>query len=76
GIFINGTAKTLAPYLDTYVPDQPYGLNYIPPVDMEKWLTALDAIGYSAHIHAIGDGAIRESLNAIAIVRRHGSTKP
>ncbi|MCG9662755.1 amidohydrolase [Vibrio mediterranei] len=76
GIFINGTAKTLAPYLDTYVPDQPYGLNYIPPVDMEKWLTALDAIGYSAHIHAIGDGAIRESLNAIAKVRRHGSTKP
>nr|WP_207383169.1 amidohydrolase [Vibrio mediterranei] len=76
GIFINGTAKTLAPYLDTYVPDQPYGLNYIAPGDMEKWLTALDAIGYSAHIHAIGDGAIRESLNAIAKVRRHGSTKP
>ncbi|MFH0259259.1 amidohydrolase [Vibrio barjaei] len=76
GIFINGTAKTLAPYLDTYIPDQPYGLNYIPPVDMEKWLAALDEIGYSAHIHAIGDGAIRESLNAIAKVRRHGSTKP
>jgi predicted amidohydrolase YtcJ len=76
GIFINGTAKTLAPYLDTYIPDQPYGLNYIPPVDMEKWLAALDEIGYSAHIHAIGDGAIRESLNAIEKVRRHGSTKP
>ncbi|MCZ8499245.1 hypothetical protein O9929_19635 [Vibrio lentus] len=25
GIFINGTAKTLAPYLDTYLPQSPNG---------------------------------------------------
>ncbi|NVN83939.1 MULTISPECIES: amidohydrolase [unclassified Vibrio] len=76
GIFINGTAKTLAPYLDTYLPQSPNGLNYIPPAQMKEWLSALDKIGFSAHIHAIGDGAVRESLNAIESVRKQGSQKP
>ncbi|KAA8670089.1 amidohydrolase [Vibrio gigantis] len=76
GIFINGTAKTLAPYLDTYLPNSPNGLNYIPPAQMQQWLTALDKIGFSAHIHAIGDGAVRESLDAIESVRKQGSQKP
>ncbi|KLE25311.1 amidohydrolase [Vibrio diabolicus] len=76
GIFINGTAKTLAPYLDTYIPDEPYGINYIPPQQMKIWLDELNQIGYSAHIHAIGDGGIRESLNAIEYVRSQGADKP
>ena len=76
GIFINGTAKTLAPYLDTYLPLSPNGLNYIPPEQMKEWLTALEKIGFSAHIHAIGDGAVRESLDAIESIRKQGSTKP
>ncbi|MFA0039817.1 amidohydrolase [Vibrio sp. 10N.261.52.A1] len=76
GIFINGTAKTLAPYLDTYLPNSPNGLNYIPPAQMKQWLTALEEIGFSAHIHAIGDGAVRESLDAIESVRKQGSKKP
>ena len=76
GITINGTAKTLAPYLDTYIPDEPYGINYIPPTQMKAWLNALDKVGYSAHIHAIGDGAVRESLNAIEHIRSNASTKP
>ncbi|MEZ9052126.1 amidohydrolase [Vibrio sp. 10N.261.49.A5] len=76
GIFINGTAKTLAPYLDTYLPQSPNGLNYIPPEQMKEWLTALEKIGFSAHIHAIGDGAVRESLDAIESVRKQGSQKP
>lgn len=76
GIFINGTAKTLAPYLDTYLPNDPYGINYIPPKQMKIWLNELDRIGYGAHIHAIGDGAIRESLNAIASVRPQSPHRP
>ncbi|WP_295898932.1 amidohydrolase [uncultured Vibrio sp.] len=75
GIFINGTAKTLAPYLDTYLPDSPYGINYIPPKQLESWLIELNSIGFSAHIHAIGDGAVRESLNGIEKVRKVGSNK-
>ncbi len=76
GIFINGTAKTLAPYLYTYIPDQPNGINYIPPQQMKVWLDALNDIDYGAHIHAIGDGAIRESLNAIEYVRHRGASRP
>lgn len=76
GIFINGTAKTLAPYLDTYLPNDPYGINYIPPKQMKTWLNELDRIGYGAHIHAIGDGAIRESLDAIASVRSQSPHRP
>ncbi|MGF1742497.1 amidohydrolase [Vibrio profundum] len=76
GIIVNGTAKTLKPYLETYIADKPYGLNYIPPQKMKVWLETLNKIGYSAHIHAIGDGAVRESLNAIESVRRQGSNKP
>lgn len=76
GIFINGTAKMLAPYFDTYIPDEPRGINYIPPQQMTAWLTELNDIGFSAHIHAIGDGAVNESLNAIEAMRNLGSTKP
>ncbi|MFB9216187.1 amidohydrolase [Vibrio sinaloensis] len=75
GILVNGTAKTLAPYLDSYIPDEPYGINYIPQASMQQWLVALDKIGYGAHIHAIGDGAIRESLDAIEYARKQGSAQ-
>ncbi len=76
GIIVNGTAKILAPYLNTYLQDKPYGINYIPEKQMKTWLDTLDKMGYSAHIHAIGDGAVRESLNAIELVRNQGSKKP
>ncbi len=76
GILVNGTAKMLAPYLETYLPKSPYGLNYIEPKAMTQWLQQLEGLGYSAHIHAIGDSAVRESLDAIAEVRRRGSDKP
>ncbi|HDY8226767.1 urease [Vibrio vulnificus] len=75
GILVNGTAKLLAPYLQSYLSDAPYGLNYIAPQAMPQWLSALSAIGYGAHIHAIGDGAVRESLNAIEQIRQQNSTR-
>lgn len=73
GILINGTAKLLQPYQKTYLLSHPRGINYIEPELMKQWLKALDKIGYGAHIHAIGDGAIRESLDAIEILRAQGS---
>lgn len=73
GIIVNGTAKILSPYSFTYFPESPYGINYIPPEQMVSWLKALDRIGYGAHIHAIGDGGVRESLDSIESVRKAGS---
>ncbi len=40
---------------------------------MKWWLTELDTIGYGAFIHAIGDGAVHESLNAIDAARKNHS---
>ncbi len=73
GIIINGTAKLLSPYHFTYITEQPKGLNYIPADAMKTWLAALKKIGYGAHIHVIGDGAVQESLNAIQYLRGKGS---
>ena len=73
GIIVNGTAKTLAPYQFTYFPESPYGLNYIQPKAMSNWLTTLATLGYGAHIHAIGDGGVRDALNAIEFARKSGS---
>jgi predicted amidohydrolase YtcJ len=73
GIIVNGTAKTLAPYQFTYFPELPYGLNYIQPKAMKNWLTTLATLGYGAHIHAIGDGGVRDALNAIESARKSGS---
>ncbi|OUS03733.1 urease [Gammaproteobacteria bacterium 42_54_T18] len=74
GIIVNGTAKTLAPYQFTYFPKSPYGLNYIQPKAMKNWLTTLATLGYGAHIHAIGDGGVRDALDAIESARRSGLT--
>ncbi|MCG7499443.1 amidohydrolase [Vibrio sp. Of7-15] len=73
GIIVNGSAKTLAPYNFTYFPASPYGLNYIPENEMADWLISLDKLGYGAHIHAIGDGGVQDSLNAIENARKSGS---
>ena len=37
------------------------------------WLRKLDIIGYGVHIHAIGDGGVREALDAIEAARKAGS---
>lgn len=73
GILINGSAKLIKPYKFTYFPDSPYGFNYIPQKQMQAWLISLDKIGYGAHVHAIGDSAVRETLNAIEVARKAGS---
>lgn len=68
-----GTAKLGAPYAEPIFADCPHGLNYIPQNKMQFWLSELNKIGYGAHIHAIGDGGITESLNAIEAARSEGS---
>jgi predicted amidohydrolase YtcJ len=45
------------------------GLLQIDPAGLESWVPALDALGFQAHFHAIGDGAVRASLDAVAAAR-------
>ncbi|MFB6587900.1 amidohydrolase [Bacillus thuringiensis] len=76
GISINSTAKTLEKYKFEWFKGTPYGLNYIPEEKMKWWLTELNKIGYGALIHTIGDGGVRESLNAIEAAKKKGAKQP
>ncbi|PGV65255.1 urease [Bacillus cereus] len=76
GISINSTAKTLEKYKFEWFQGTPYGLNYIPEEKMKWWLTELNKIGYGALIHTIGDGGVRESLNAIEAAKKEGANQP
>lgn len=75
GLLQNGTARMLQPYRQTINPDLPTGLDYISADQMKWWLGQLNAIGYGAHIHAIGDGGTRQALDAVAHARAAGSVR-
>lgn len=71
-IFIDGvieshTAFLLAPYLDR--PGYRGIANYTPE-KLVKLITALDRAGFQIHVHAIGDGAIRMSLDAFEAAQK------
>ena len=61
GVIETGTAALLEPYLDRG--DSRGELNF-EPERLAKFVTSLDREGFQVHIHAIGDRAIRVSLDA------------
>lgn len=65
GVIPQHTASMVAPYVGTTDRGKPN----ITPDMLTAAITALDAKGFQAHIHAIGDGAVREGLNAFAAAR-------
>jgi predicted amidohydrolase YtcJ len=70
GVLENFTGAMLAPYLDGRGnATQNRGLIQIDPDGLRTWLPKLDALGFQAHFHAIGDRAVRESLDAVAAAR-------
>lgn len=69
------TARMIQPYPAPLFAAYPHGLNYIDRAAMGAWLSELDRLGYGAHIHAIGDLGIRDSLDAIAAQRAAGSQR-
>ena len=66
GILINSTAAMLAPYKQTLgeIPSK-NGLNYFTEDRIAKYIAELEPAGFDFNIHAIGDRATTESLNAI-----------
>ncbi len=66
GLTSNNTAAVLQPYtrlIHEYA--DPLGLNYFDEDRLTRYITELERVGFDVHIHAIGDRAVRESLNAI-----------
>ena len=80
GIIENQTASMLEPYCagcGSHVPDENYGLDYVDRDLLIAALTELDALGFQVHMHAIGDRAIRNALDAVeAAQRANGSARP
>lgn len=70
GVPENFTAGMIDPYLDDHGhPTTERGLSYIDPEALKTYVTQLDAHGFQVHFHAIGDRAVRESLDAISAAR-------
>jgi predicted amidohydrolase YtcJ len=71
GIVENFTAGSLRPYLDEHgVPTDNAGLSFVEPEALKGAVTRLDAEGFQVHFHALGDRAVRESLDAVEAARR------
>lgn len=66
GIIENLTAGMIEPYLGV---DGRRGLSFVDPELLKRAVTRLDAEGFQVHIHAIGDRAVREALDAFEAAR-------
>jgi predicted amidohydrolase YtcJ len=65
GVPENGSAAMIDPYLDgDGLPGGNRGRSYVEPQALCDHVTALDAHGFQVHVHAIGDRAVRETLDA------------
>ncbi len=71
GVCEDFTAGVLDPYLDGHgCPTDRHGLSFVDPELLDRAVPALDRAGFQVHFHAIGERAVRESLDAIAAARR------
>lgn len=76
GVPENRTAAVLDPYL------QPAwccggggtGISFVDPVQLGDHVRRLDQEGFQVHFHAIGDRAVRECLDAVAVAREGNET--
>lgn len=66
GVMENYTAAMLDPYL---VESGMKGIPMVEPEFLKDVVTALDKLDFQVHFHAIGDAAIRHSLDAIEVAQ-------
>lgn len=70
GVAENFTAAMLDPYLDacghTHLGS---GIEFVDPAVLREAAPRLDALGFQLHFHAIGDRAVRNSLDAVEAAR-------
>ena len=75
GVAENFTAAMIEPYLDAHgQPTDNRGHSFVEAGALREAVAALDAAGFQVHVHAIGDRATREALDAFEgtdQMRRH-----
>ncbi|MFJ9950358.1 amidohydrolase [Kitasatospora sp. NPDC091207] len=70
GIAENFTAALTTPYLDGCgCATANSGLSFVDPAALCGYVTALDALDFQVHFHALGDRAVREALDAIEVAQ-------
>lgn len=70
GVIENFTAAVLEPYLDAEGrPTDNRGKSFVEAEELKRAVTRLDAEGFQVHIHAIGERAVREALDAFEAAR-------
>jgi predicted amidohydrolase YtcJ len=70
GVAENFTAGMIDPYLDGCgCQSGNRGLSYVDPADLAEQVSRLDIAGFGVHVHAIGDRAVREALDAFDAAR-------
>jgi predicted amidohydrolase YtcJ len=72
GVIESHTAALLAPYLDT--PGNAGPMNVRPGL-LDTLVTSLDSAGFQIHVHAIGDRAIRSTLDALELARQKNGVR-
>jgi predicted amidohydrolase YtcJ len=74
-IFMDGVPTTrTASMIEPYIPDQLYGCCYrgealVSIPELVRWIAKCEKLGLSTKIHCAGDGAVRDTLDAIDVVR-------
>ena len=70
GVLENYTGALLEPYCDGCGGHTDnHGLAYVEPDLLDAAVTELDRLGFQVHMHAIGDRAVRNALDAVAAAR-------
>jgi predicted amidohydrolase YtcJ len=70
------TAALLEPYLDdSGRPTPERGPTYYSQAHLNQVVAAADAAGFTVHVHAIGDRAVRSALDAFAYARRQNGAR-
>lgn len=72
GVMENHTAVLIEPYLGE---SGGRGIPMIDPETLKEIVTRLDREDFQVHFHAIGDGAIRQSLDAVEAARQRNGDR-
>lgn len=71
GVAENFTAAMAEPYLDANgMPTTNRGISFFPRDELLRLVPLLDGEGFGVHVHAIGNRAIHDTLDAIEAARR------
>jgi hypothetical protein len=70
GVIETFTAALLEPYLDPCGdPTDNRGISFLDRATLHRVVATLDAAGFDVHVHALGDGAVRDVLDAVEAAR-------